>query len=784
MGVLFSIIISICILVCDSSAFGADTLFSENTAAIFIKQAAEVHQEDPLDEVRTKQAIAFLEAAYALDPMAEGISEHLLQVTTANCFSQWNDQDSVRSILGAFLKDRSDVEVPLDTVGCMLEQLNTRNDRGILLARLGAKYSPTNPLFASELVSQLGFLAMEKADIATATNRFFNAFQLNRYNYLALSQFLELSKAQGSPVDPLSELILYRIRLTVNPYDLSAAVSYANMLQRLQIYDVATKAYEYAAELYAFQNPNSSLAPEILQSWVLSCYHVKHSEIKCLEIAEKYRDPAQFDPLLESVVGKALLKVGQIDRGNHILESTGRRLEALITESGSEKPNYPEHLAWFYSFVLEEPEKALAWGNQAFVQAPDRQGVKSVFSYTLAQNKQYELAMEYAEPLQAADQIAAITLALVQLSQEQNDVAIESLKKAIEMAPETLVAEKAIRFLADQDSEYISSVPSNTILEQLQKSYLQLVPEFSEPSTRFTAKLLFNGSDFLYGADFPARLVIENISSEPLVISNEGLLKGNLSIDAKLQGDLNVSIPNLYVMKFRPDKAIQPGKYLSLPLDLNRGKLRRLLLTYPQADVKVQFDVHLDTLVVGPTKVSNQEGRISLIQAEIRRQGILLTGSFLMQRLDVLAKGQVGQKYQASSLFTGLFAEQAAFQMNQADFSHHQVERVLLVDAIRKILSDRDWKVRVHAINRLSTLSIPLDREIILDISENLNHENWPVRLAAMYLLANLQSNSFQKVLDWTAEHDPSSFVREMAFALGAKEPVSKPIDQNGTFSE
>jgi hypothetical protein len=205
-------------------------------------------------------------------------------------------------------------------------------------------------------------------------------------------------------------------------------------------------------------------------------------------------------------------------------------------------------------------------------------------------------------------------------------------------------------------------------------------------------------------------------------------------------------------------------------------------MTYPQADVEISFTVYLDPVLSASGRVENRVKTTEPVQAKIHRRGIVLSRDFLLQRLEVLSKGLSGQKYQAASLFTGLLAEQTALKMSGADSKYVQVERVLLVDAVRKILVDPDWKVRVHALDSLVFLSVPLDAELIGDISDNLNHEKWPVRLMAMYLLAKAQPESFQKVLDWTSQHDANPLNRRMALALGAQQVQSetseaKPIE-------
>jgi hypothetical protein len=51
--------------------------------------------------------------------------------------------------------------------------------------------------------------------------------------------------------------------------------------------------------------------------------------------------------------------------------------------------------------------------------------------------------------------------------------------------------------------------------------------------------------------------------------------------------------------------------------------------------------------------------------------------------------------------------------------------------------------------------------------------------MMAVYLLAGKQGENFKKVLDWTANYDPSKTVRNMAIALGGEGAA-----QQKTFDE
>ena len=761
-----------------------ESLFSENTAALFIKHASEIHQQDPLDHMRTDQAMTFLTAASSLDITPREIPEQMLRIGADRSYDGQDYSGALLWALERYLDDRSDLQVASNALKGVVDHLNSRIEREALLEKLFSKYASVNPAFASELATQLGLFAVEKADMQTAAQYFSSAHQLNPYNQLAFSKFHELYESQAEEEEEIKPIVQARRLVEMNPYDLEPALRYAEMLRQLQMYDVASNAYEYVSKVHQFLYSDQPLPDDIVQGWLFSCYHGDRLLTKCLGLTETYRDSDQFNLVLEAIAGKTLIKLGRIDNGKQLLEAAAQKAEELVLLGNPLEMVYPEYLAWFYSFILEQPEKSLAWSNQAFTDDPNRPGVEAIFSYALAMNGQNDLARQYAEPLRETDQIAAMTLAIVELSQGEAQVGLDALRAVVEMSPDSFIAEKAIRVLEEQGSDYIPSATFETARERLENEYAsRMVPNFTLPSDRCSIKFLFNGSDFLYGADFPARLVIENTSDEVLVISDEGMFQGNLRIDAVLEGSLNVQITELISMQFRPSQPIAPGKHLSIPLDLNRGRLKRLLMTYPQADVQVHFKAYLDPAISDSGKTENRMKGINPVYAQIRRRGVTLSRDFLLQRLDVLSKGQPGQKYRAASLFTGLLAEQIAVDLSGADFEYVRIERALITDSVRKMLVGKDWKIRVHTLSSLMALSIPLDG-LISEISENLNHEKWPVRLMAMVLLAKAQPDSFHKVLDWAAEHDSYSLNRRMAIALGGQIPEPEVNESSQEVSE
>jgi len=301
---------------------------------------------------------------------------------------------------------------------------------------------------------------------------------------------------------------------------------------------------------------------------------------------------------------------------------------------------------------------------------------------------------------------------------------------------------------------------------------IKIVPDFAKVDELISAKLSFAGSEFFYGGDFGAALIVQNKSSEPLVISDDGMFRGDIRVDADIRGDINVKIEWLISKRFRPSAVINPGQYASIPLELMTGRLRDLLLTHPQASVEIEFTAYLDPVADDAGKVKNSLPDMAPIRIVVKRDGVNLTRKYLMQRLETAARGQPGQKVRAARLFAGLLAEQQSVPA----YRYMHVDSMLLRDALRRSLSDEDWTVKLQTMAAMLIISSPLDYELTRSVSEGLNDSHWPVRMIALYLLAKSQPpEQFKPVLDWTVKYDLHWLVRNMAVASGAAGPAEEP---------
>jgi hypothetical protein len=124
------------------------------------------------------------------------------------------------------------------------------------------------------------------------------------------------------------------------------------------------------------------------------------------------------------------------------------------------------------------------------------------------------------------------------------------------------------------------------------------------------------------------------------------------------------------------------------------------------------------------------------------------------------------------NLFAGLLLEQNAVQKGRLLYKFTPTEPGLLSSALARALADDDWTVKLQSMAEL--MDVPLNYELTRALAGNLNDENWPVRMMTLFVLARSRGAGFEKVLDWTAEHDTNEYVRNMAVALGGASPREK----------
>jgi hypothetical protein len=399
---------------------------------------------------------------------------------------------------------------------------------------------------------------------------------------------------------------------------------------------------------------------------------------------------------------------------------------------------------------MPDTQKALDWANKAYSIEPKSALAAAMLAYSLVANGQTDWAKTLIDNYDRSP-IADLALAQIQLAQQQQSPAIQTLKSLIASDPSSLVAEFG---------------PT-------------LVPIFIRPEKAISVQINVRGDKFSYNSEFGGSVAIINNSPEPLVLSDDSLFKGYIRVDANISGDLNKKIPNLISLRVQSVSPVGPGGSIIAPLQLLTGQLRRTLLDYPQASLNIEFTVFVDPVVTDQNTTSRLPD-IKPVTLVVKRPGIELSSKYLQNRINSLSKGQQGQKIKTAQLFASLLMEEHMMAHREPlyKFMYADWMPAMLKSALLHNLADQDWVVKTNTMAAMS--SLPLDYELVDAVAKNLNDTHWPVRMMAIYLLAQAQRSNFGKVLNWTAQYDSNGFVRNMAITLGATPPKpAKPQEPN-----
>ncbi len=771
-------------------------MFSPTAALAFYDIADELansqSEKTQVSPQQAEQALVFLSAAIQLDNQADYFlpdmikvacrSESPLSLGLANIFGRSVDpnnpdkviepKDNSQFIIGLltqYVNQDSDLQVVREALRYLLGRLDIREQREQMLLVLLTQLRGKNDVLESELCTSVGILTCEKADYDKAQSYFLIAIDKNKYNSLA---FDELYRLAGEKINPAVYLEHLRYQLTENPLDLQAALAFAGRAQQLELFQTAANAYEYCLSLFEYLYPDEPLPQYIYLPWALSAYNSLRNPQKVVEIAQRVHDEGTFDIMLETVGAKAAEKTGNDKLAADLLDEAEQTAKEKYLSSGAKRTAIAQQLAWFYCFGKVEPADAIDWANRAYSSEPNNPNAAALLAYAFVLNDEPNWAKPFFDNYQGGP-ILNLAKAQTALADANNPGAIETLKSVIASAPESLEAQKARQLLTDLNSIYVPAMDPELILSALESSFGEnIVPAFRKPNEIFDAQLKIRGDKFAYGGDFRSSVIITNKSTEPIIISENGLLSGNIRIDAKVSGDLSESIPKLVSMQIQPSQPVNPGSSLIVPITLRTGRLKELLKQHPQASLDMEFTLYLDSVTLKDGTVVNRLEDITLATVSIERSGVNLTAQYLRSQLSSLKRRRQSQN--TAELFAGLLMEEHLMANREPSYPYKYSDWMpdMLESGLVYNLANDDWVSRIYTMKAM--LGLPLDFDLLEAASENLTDENWPVRIMALYLLTENESANFDRVLDHTAKYDQEKLVRDMAVALGGTAPETQ----------
>lgn len=750
-------------------------LSSPSAAARLRDVAYDVAYSKTFTGPQADQAIVLLSAARNLSSSVAPVEPLLLRLACGQTERDYSDH--IIAWLQSYVGPSCDRVVVKDSVQWLLNRAGSWEDRKRILEDLVRRIGNRNAAVDSDLAMLLGFLMGQKGDLATAKFYLMQAYKSNKHNKIAFAKLAEIAPDEIGPGIFLQHL---RLILRENPLDLNAALNFAQYAERLQLYDTASAAYQYSAEVFRYLYPTEPLSPNIYLPWAVCGYNTTRGQAVSMQIAESVRNSGQFDILLEAVAGRAAAKMGNAQESRRILQQAQDKAQQLFQtgaqQGGAAQTVTPRQFAWFYCFGDPDARKALDWANKAYAAEPNSPAVGALLAYAMSMNKQ----MEWARPLVKAcpdNQITDIVQANFYVAEGRKDEAVKTLKMAINKDAGSLAAEQAREMLKGLQGQYTPPIDTGMLMSFLTESFGQnAIPQFLTPDKMIQVQFSIRGNEFPYGSDIEGMVAVVNQGPEPMVVSDDGLFKGGVRIDVRVSGDLQKEIAPLVLQTVRTELLVQPGRSLVIPVRLSAGELGELLRSHPQATLDIQFTLYIDPVVSDGGAVSNRLVDLRPVTAAVKRPGVRIDAKYVRTRFGAIPSAQPNQRIATAQLFAGLIKEQYAmaertlYPFRYADWMPGMLRSAFTSDSGLLLGSGEDnWAVAVHAL--AETLAMPLDTDMTAALAKDLNHPNWPVRMMALYVLGNSSGSDFTRVSDWYMQNDSSEYVRSMAAALRPRPP-------------
>ncbi len=734
-------------------------LYSPQSAVTFYNLACDILEPDDITIQEAKEAVIMLQAAESLD---KSLSTMLPQLLKAASIDFRQDYSSfVRSQLYRYVSSTSDAELAMRAVTYLLSKVNTREQREQILQSLTQDLGSANDQFSSQISTYLGVLAAETADFNTAAKHFLNAYNANSYNVVAFEKLGEVSP--DFITVPLMAPYLRR-KITLNPYSLELALDFADYAYQYGLFETARGTYNYAADVYEFQNPDTAVPERVYLPWIMSAYNVQYGEANTLKVVSKIRQQGSFNLAVEyiTIMSEPLSAPQRRTRLNTLSDTALQML-------GTGHPGVNEQgLAYFYSFMNTDKKMASDMAKRAYAKNSESIDVKSLYAYSLLQSGDINTAEEIVKNMRDYNQIAAFTYALVQANKADTAASLATLKQLVAMEPGSFVAHHALERLKNNGSEYIPEHDPFALNQLLDSTFgSSVIPLFYKPEDVITTKVSLSGVEFGYGSNLGLYVIISNNGKQPLVITDSSFFRGEIYIRVRIAGDIDGIKPIEIRKRVTPVSPIRPDGTLSIPISISNEatRLDKILRDFPQANLVITFQAFFDPEIDAAGEISS---KIPMAITSGKRLGVIITKELLEKRIETLKSGQAGQKLNTIKLINGLIAEQQAARKYGVLYRHRVIPQELLEDAFKITFSEDSWQVQLLMLDVLRNAGTSFESS--KRYSDALLSPHWPVRLISLYSLTKLpQGEDFANVLNWMYQSDEEAMVRKLAEIEGAK---------------
>ncbi|TFH64665.1 MAG: hypothetical protein E4G91_05095 [Candidatus Zixiibacteriota bacterium] len=774
-------------------------------------------QLDPAEsDRRLREACLLLHAAVQMDPSNAQAWCDLMTLLSSPVI---DDPGRATDALVQYSQLKPNDNAPIDSwISYQLDSFNERKEREYFLSKnlpMLQKY----PYVQSKAMTQLAILTFEKGAIDEARNLFSQALSISGYNFDALARMLNLPPAsqvfqEGTPPETIEAgkryvaenrkilaVILRRMQLRANPYDLQATLHLIDILEGYGCGKMAQKYYEHAYKLLELQSGPPGVKEELRLKQLVGSYNLEQYQL-CVRLAEDYLLSRPDDLLVNGVLALVMKKLEKHNEASYILNQAIKKAIDKLGQDQQIAPALRAELAWFFCFINPDPAGALEYAQSAYRDSDQDARVRNILAYAHVMNNQWDQGEALLTNSDPNDPIAAMTAVEILLSRNEQAGALARLK-AVDVNRAGILTEKIKQKLQELEPKLepvlspeettpaipgqnnVAITPPEAMEDRMESS---LNREFDDkelslpesPENYIHCQMKLETDSFNYDDPIIGQIYLTNISDTTLFVGSGSFLDPHVLITAEVEapgtGDTGEEMP-LSHRHLVQDQIFPPSQSNSVVEHLNIGRLREILQKHPQQTYQVTFHLYLDPVIHSPGKIT---GRIPQLQPEpiaIVRKSFVPSQDRLSVQQQFLRTGSTNKRIQSARLMSGLLHEAELSQKNLLDYLPRKIDSYSIRELITDNLNNSAFRVRAWSAYSFRGLSLSASSTAAQRLGELLSDPEWFVRFMSVYSLEPIAD--LTEYLNWVSTIDENELVNRQA-KLQLQQPwevIEIPLD-------
>ena len=624
--------------------------------------------------------------------------------------------------------------------------------------------SPAQPSAIRALAGgQLAQLLLRQADPAAAGVAQ-KALELDPYQASAWEALLALDKGDSREKELQASLQM----LQVCPRSYSLSWRAAQVLQAAGLHQEALKFLRYAFEMVQARQEEHKTQETVLVDLLNAMLDAGLAR-EALDLADSKVDSFGYNVSLRALAVEAARSLGLTeDADNHIAAMVG--IDQKLEFAYNRTPEQTAEVAWFLLHYRGRAAEAVSLTRSSV--KPD---TASAFALRVAGAAELgvrndEAGIPLLEKAADRDAIAAATLARWLFLHEQNDQAVEVIKK--NSSVRTGPGWRELAALAKEYHVELPPPPSQEHLRSLAAAFPAAAMEMGRHPEKFLQVSLAGPAEPLrpgQGVEVTAEL--RNISDVPVYLGSDGLVSARLCLSVTAQGGPE-NRELLLVADWPAPRVLPAGQSVRQRIRLDLGAVQESLAEQPLQEFTLKVDAVLDGAPRGQTLVSSTP-TIVIPSLTIHRSPLYANiadeAAAHQALVDVVAElrqGDLPAQMLAARQVGALLSAVRQAEQGKSKPLPKAMSKPVLLSMLSAVLSSPSPEVRSETLSALGW--VDLDEKIIGHLAPAVQDPSPLVRIRLIELLAGKKTPGHQPLLEMY-QHDPDPAVKAMAAALAAE---------------